>query len=143
MIVTYSELYGRSKGNNTFSSPPDEMRAFLGELLVSDYSPEPRRFLHWTLADDVHNEVIASAFTRNTYWCSDRNERRSSFQFISMMASQHSERPIRTLPPFLFSLPKADPKTIPMLVCLKTDRSEGGTSAPSSSFFLAISGVIL
>ena len=72
MIVTYSELYARSKGNNTFSSElyarfkgnntistaSDEMRAFLGVLLVSGYSPEPRRYLHWTWADDVHNEAI-------------------------------------------------------------------------------------
>ena len=81
MIVTYSELYARpkgnntfsselyarSKGNNTFSSTPDEMRAFLEVLLVSDYSPESRRYLHWTLADDMHNEAIASAFTRNWF----------------------------------------------------------------------------
>ena len=67
MIVTFSELYAQSKGNNTFSTTPDEMRAFLGVLLLSDYSPEPRRYLHWTLADDVHNEAIASAFTRNRF----------------------------------------------------------------------------
>ena len=66
-IVTYSEFYARSKGNNTFSTMPDETRAFLGVLLVSDYSPEPHRYLHWTLADDVHNEAIASAFTRNLF----------------------------------------------------------------------------
>ena len=65
MAVIYSELYARLKSNNTFSTTPDEMRAFLGVLLVSDYSPAPRRYLHWTLADDIHNEAIASAFTRN------------------------------------------------------------------------------
>ena len=64
MIVTYSELYARSKGS-TFSSTPDEMRAFLEVLFVSDYSPEPHRYLHWTLAVEVHNETIASAFTSN------------------------------------------------------------------------------
>ena len=62
-----SELYARSKGNNTFSSTPAEMRPSLGVLLVSDYSPVPRRSLHWTLADDVHNEAIASAFTRSRF----------------------------------------------------------------------------
>ena len=67
MIVTYSELYAQSKGNNTFSSTPDEMRTFLGVLLVSDYSSELRCYLHWTLADDAHNEAIASAFTRNRF----------------------------------------------------------------------------
>ena len=67
MIVTYSELYARSKSNNTFSSTPDEMRAFLGVLLVSDYSPEPHRCLHRALFDDLHNEAIASAFTRNRF----------------------------------------------------------------------------
>ena len=81
MIVTYSKLYARSKGNNTFSSElyarskgnntfsamSDEMRAFLEVLLVSDYSPDPRRYLHWTEADDVHNEAIAFAFTRNRF----------------------------------------------------------------------------
>ena len=81
MIVTYSELYARSKDNNTFSSElyarfkghntfsttSDEMRAFLEVLLVSDYSPEPRRYLYWTLAYDVNNKAIASAFTRNRF----------------------------------------------------------------------------
>ena len=67
MIVSYPKLYARAKGNNIFSTTPDEMRAFLEVLLVSDYSPEPRRYLHWTLADDVHNEAIASAFTRNRF----------------------------------------------------------------------------
>ena len=62
-----SELYARSKGNNTFSTTLDEMRAFLEVLFISDYSPEPRRYLHWELADDVHNEAIASAFTRNRF----------------------------------------------------------------------------
>ena len=51
-------MYARSKGNNTFSTTPDEMRAFVGVLLVSDYSPEPRRYVHWTLADDMNNAAI-------------------------------------------------------------------------------------
>ena len=67
MIEAYSKLYARSKGNNAFSTTPDEMRAFLKVLLVSDYSPEPRRYLHWTLADDMHNEAIVSVFTRNRF----------------------------------------------------------------------------
>ena len=78
MVVTYSKLYAGSKGNNTFSfelyarskfgntfsTMPDQMRAFLDVLLASDYSPEPRRCLLWTLVDDVHNEAIAPAFTK-------------------------------------------------------------------------------
>ena len=67
MIVTYSELYARFKGKNIFSSTPDEMRTFLGVQFVSDYNPEPRRYLYWTLADDMHNESIASAFTSNRF----------------------------------------------------------------------------
>ena len=43
------------------------MRASLEVLLVSDYNPEPRFYLHWTLADDVHDEAVASAFTRNRF----------------------------------------------------------------------------
>ena len=67
MIVTNSELYARSKGNNTFISTTDEMRAFLGVLLASGYSLEPRRYLYWTLADDVLNKAIVSSFTRNRF----------------------------------------------------------------------------
>ncbi|XP_070211058.1 piggyBac transposable element-derived protein 3-like [Littorina saxatilis] len=35
MIVEYSELYARSKGNDAFSTTPDEIRAFIGILLFT------------------------------------------------------------------------------------------------------------
>lgn len=67
MIVEYSELYARSKGNDTFSTTPDEIRAFIGILLVTGYSPAPRRKLYWSRDSDVHNEAISSAMTRNRF----------------------------------------------------------------------------
>ena len=67
MIVEYSELYARSKGNDTFSTTPDEIRAFIGILLVTGYSPAPRRKFYWSRDSDVHNEAISSAMTRNRF----------------------------------------------------------------------------
>ena len=67
MIVENSILYARSKGNNTFTTTPDELRAFLGILIVSGYNPAPRRHLYWARDADVHNEAISSAMTRNRF----------------------------------------------------------------------------
>ena len=67
MVVENSHLYARSKGNTSFSTIPDEVRAFVAILLVSGYSPAPRRKMYWSHDEDVHNEAIAASMTRNRF----------------------------------------------------------------------------
>ena len=59
--------YERSKGNETFQTSQDEMRAFLGILLVSGYSPVARRRMFWSHDDDVTNITISTAMTRDRF----------------------------------------------------------------------------
>lgn len=66
-IVEFSILYARSKGNDAFTTTANEVRAFIGVLLVSGYSPAPRRHLYWSYDTDVHNEAISAAMARNRF----------------------------------------------------------------------------
>ena len=66
-MVEYSELYARSKGNTSYQTNGDEMRAFLGVLLVSGYASVPRRRLFWSHDADVHNNAISAAMSRNRF----------------------------------------------------------------------------
>ena len=67
MMVDNSERYARSKGNEAFKTSQDEMRAFLGILLVSGYSPMARRRMYLSHDDDVTNKAISSAMTRDRF----------------------------------------------------------------------------
>ena len=67
MIVDCSITYARSKGNNTFTTSADEIRCFLGILLVSGYSPAPRFHLYWRKESDVHNEAISDTMTKTRF----------------------------------------------------------------------------
>lgn len=66
-MVEFTILYARSKGNDAFTTTADEVRAFLGVLLVSGYSPAPRRHLYWSHDTDVHNEAISATMPRNRF----------------------------------------------------------------------------
>ena len=66
-VVHFTHQYARSKGNESFNTSPNEIRAFIGILLVSGYSPAPRRYLYWNRDTDVYNEAIASTMTRNRF----------------------------------------------------------------------------
>ena len=67
MIVGFSITYARSKGNNTFTTSADEIRCFLGILLVSGHSPAPRFHLYWRKDSDVHNEAISDTMTKTRF----------------------------------------------------------------------------
>ena len=67
MMVEYTILYPRSKGNQSFSVTADEIRAFLGVMLVSGYSPAPWHYLYWSHDPDVKNNAISTAMTRDRF----------------------------------------------------------------------------
>ena len=60
-------LYPRQCGNHSYETSVQEMRGFLGILLVSDYSKVPKRRMYWELSTDTHNDAIVSAMSRNRF----------------------------------------------------------------------------
>lgn len=45
----------------------EELRVFLGILIVSGYHPVPRRRMFWSQSPEVHNEAICSAMRRDRF----------------------------------------------------------------------------
>ena len=66
-IVNETQRYASSKGNDNFQTNPSEIKTFLAILLVSGYHPVPRRRMYWCSENDVHNDLIASAMSRNRF----------------------------------------------------------------------------
>lgn len=66
-IVDFSQKYARSKGDHSFFTRPEEIRTFLAVLLVSGYSPLPRRKMYWSQDEDVRNIAVTSAIGRDRF----------------------------------------------------------------------------
>lgn len=66
MIVTYSNQYAAKK-NKTGDITSEEMRTFVGILLLSGYVPLPRRKLFWQSQPDTHNEMVSKAMSRDRF----------------------------------------------------------------------------
>lgn len=66
LLVEYTNMYAVSH-NRSGDVTPDEMRCFVGVLLLSGYVRVPRREMYWENAKDVTNEVISKAMPRNRF----------------------------------------------------------------------------
>lgn len=61
-------LYSKQKNANCqFEVTVDEIKVFFATLMISGYSPKPRRDMHWSLDADLHNGAIADAMPRNRF----------------------------------------------------------------------------
>lgn len=67
LLVQNSMSYAGLRGNHQFQTTPEEMRVFLAILLISGYSRVPRRRLYWSNDEDVQNDAIQSAMTRDRF----------------------------------------------------------------------------
>lgn len=67
MLVTNTQLYAGSKGRHGFTTTKEEMKTFIAILLVSGYSPVPRRRMYWSFDDDIRNEAVSKAMTRDRF----------------------------------------------------------------------------
>ena len=45
----------------------EELRAFLGILIVSGYLPAAQLEMHWSITPDVHNEAISNSMRRDRF----------------------------------------------------------------------------
>nr|CAH7741318.1 unnamed protein product [Callosobruchus chinensis] len=53
--------------NSTFELSVNEVKVFFAILMISGYSPKPRRDMYWSLDADLRNEAIADAMPRNRF----------------------------------------------------------------------------
>ena len=59
--------YAAQSGNHQFSMSCDEMRTFIGILLLSGYCSLSRRKLYWSNEPDTHNILIVHSMRRNRF----------------------------------------------------------------------------
>ncbi len=66
-LVKQTVNYAVQNGKHSFTLTSDEMKTFIGILLVSGYCCVPRRRLYWQRQPDVYNELIANSMRRDRF----------------------------------------------------------------------------
>nr|CAI5866807.1 unnamed protein product [Callosobruchus analis] len=66
MLVTYTNLYAKTN-NRLGDVTTDEMRCFIGILLLSGYNCVPRREMYWENSGDTNNKLVCKAMSRNRF----------------------------------------------------------------------------
>ncbi|KAJ8934302.1 hypothetical protein NQ318_000868 [Aromia moschata] len=67
LIVEQSNLYALQKNNHGFVVRHEEIKIFLGILLLSGYHKLPREPMYWGVDDDVCVPFVASSMSRNIF----------------------------------------------------------------------------
>ena len=67
-IQNFSKMYAAQQDpRSSFDVSVDELKVVVGILLISGYSTVPRRRLYWSSENDVRNDMIANAMSRNRF----------------------------------------------------------------------------
>ncbi|XP_030754181.1 piggyBac transposable element-derived protein 3-like isoform X2 [Sitophilus oryzae] len=66
LITDYSNLYA-SQHNHAGDISANEVRTFIGVLLLSGYNQFPRRAMYWENSDDAGNKLVYSAISRDRF----------------------------------------------------------------------------
>lgn len=66
-MVRHTVMYAVEKHNYNFCLSGDELNCFIGIILLSGYSPLPRRRMYWESNEDTHNILIAKSMRRNRF----------------------------------------------------------------------------
>ena len=66
-VVKMTNDYSRKVKAHNFTTDADEIRLFLGVLLLSGYNQLPRKHLYWEQQTDVFNEALSTAMPRNKF----------------------------------------------------------------------------
>ena len=81
LMCEHSVIYASQKGNHGFMIAPNEMKTFLGIILLSGYCVLPRRRIYWEQADDVGSASVTCAMSRNRF--------EEILQFLHLSANMH------------------------------------------------------
>ncbi|CAK1585629.1 unnamed protein product [Parnassius mnemosyne] len=66
-IVRHSVIYAVQKGNPGFTLSDNDIYCFIGILILTGYSPLPRRRMYWESNEDTHNILVAKSMRRNRF----------------------------------------------------------------------------
>ena len=66
-IVSQSVLYAQQKGDHTFRFSVEELKVFLGILILSGYHPLPRRRMYWSPDEDIGCAAVQKALSRRKF----------------------------------------------------------------------------
>ena len=66
LIVTQTNNYAAHKNKN-LDMTVEELKCFIGILLLSGYVQVPRRRMFWQQSEDTHNSLVVAAMTRNRF----------------------------------------------------------------------------
>jgi len=67
-IQHFSKVYASQQDpRSSFDVTVDELKVVVGILLISGYNTVPRRRLYWSCENDVRNDMIANAMSRNRF----------------------------------------------------------------------------
>ncbi|KAJ8972211.1 hypothetical protein NQ317_018685 [Molorchus minor] len=67
-IKEQSVLYAtQNNANTSFDVSVAELKVFFAILMISGYSPRPRKDFYWSMDSDLQNEAIANAMPRNRF----------------------------------------------------------------------------
>ncbi len=67
LLVTQSNMYSLSKNWSDPKITADEMKVFLGILIVSGYSSLPSKAMYWSSGDDMRNLAVYQAMRRDRF----------------------------------------------------------------------------
>lgn len=66
-IVKQSVIYAAQQGNMSFTLSDSDIYCFLGILILSGYSPVPRRRMYWENNEDTRNILVTKCMSRNRF----------------------------------------------------------------------------
>ena len=66
-LIEKTNGYAKFRGNHSFNVTNEEMKVFIGILLISGYVTVPRRRMFWQVDSAARNEMIANAMRRNRF----------------------------------------------------------------------------
>ncbi|KAG9283213.1 piggyBac transposable element-derived protein 3-like [Astyanax mexicanus] len=113
--VEMSNLYSTQTKARPLNMNMEELLTFYGILLASGYTTVPRRRMHWSVDDDVHNECISNAMRRNRF-----DEIMASLHFVDN--TKITEDPFFKVRPIFTEL-NASYKVMPYSEWLAVDES--------------------
>lgn len=67
MLTNQSNAYAAMKNINCKPINVEEMKSFVGILILSGYVPYPRRKMFWERDKDVHNQLVSEALSRDRF----------------------------------------------------------------------------
>ena len=68
MIAERSKLYGMRNGWKAIELNPNDLKCFIGALIVSGYNTVPYRRLMWSTCDDTRNRMVTEHMRRNRFY---------------------------------------------------------------------------